>query len=173
MKKKGMLYLWFVAVIDLLFLFFFCGLLLTQFGASLPLISHWVQFPAPEEAEQMGTITVVINYFLRLYILCAVVDVLTQLAYTFLLYGHFLGRIYGAKPDPVLPVSRRVMLWSSLPVLAIGVGLLFLNHQMSSQSYARFWILPLFLALYPLDYCIFFFYGILQARRQKKEEPLL
>ena len=50
MKKKGMLYLWFVAVIDLLFLFFFCGLLLTQFGASLPLISHWVQFPTPEEA---------------------------------------------------------------------------------------------------------------------------
>ena len=96
-----------VAGIDLLFLFFFCGLLLTQFGASLPLISHWVQFPTPEEAEQMGTITVVINYFLRLYILCAVVDVLTQLAYTFLLYGHFLARRYGAKPEPDMRVRGR------------------------------------------------------------------
>ncbi len=171
MKKKGMLYLWFVAVIDLLFFLFFCGLVLTQLGVSLPLPFSLFHTPFPEEA---GSLTLLLKNFLGLYIVGAVVDLLTRPAQTYLLFGQFMGSIHGATRDPVLPISMGAQRVISLTFLGAGILLIVLLRQLPFQSYSAIaWMLLAALLLIPLDFCALFFYGILQARRQKKEEPLL
>ena len=171
MKKKGMLYLWFVAVIDLLFFLFFCGLLLTQLGGSLPLPFSLFHVPAPEEA---GSLTLLLKNSLGLYIVGAVVDLLTRPAHTYLLFGQFTGSIYGGKRDPVLPISMGVQRVISLVSMGAGILLIVLAWQLPLQSYAAVsWMILAAFLLSPLDFCALFFYGLLQAHRQKKEEPLL
>lgn len=171
MKKKGMLYLWFVAVIDLLFFLFFFFLLLTQFGAPLSLPFSFFQVPAPGEAESL---TLLLKNFLGLYIAGAVVALLTRTAETYLLFGQFMGSIYGATRDPVLPISMGAQRVISLTFLGAGILLIVLLRQLPFQSYSAIaWMLLAALLLIPLDFCALFFYGLLQAHRQKKEEPLL
>lgn len=171
MKKKGMLYLWFVAVIDLLFFLFFFLLLLTQFGAPLSLPFSFFHAPSPEEA---GSLTLLLKNFLGLYIAGAVVALLTRPAETYLLFGQFMGSIHGAKRDPVLPISMGAQRVISLTFLGAGILLIVLLRQLPFQSYSAIaWMLLAALLLIPLDFCALFFYGLLQAHRQKKEEPLL
>ena len=171
MKKKGMLYLWFVAVIDLLFFLFFFLLLLTQFGAPLSLPFFFFHAPSPEEA---GSLTLLLKNFLGLYIVGTVVALLTRPAKTYLLFGQFMGSIYGGKRDPVLPISMSAQRVISLVSMGAGILLIVLTRQLPHRSYSAIaWMLLAAFLLIPLDFCALFFYGLLQARRQKKEEPLL